>query len=241
MQAVQDELNDGKVVLILFWNPNATDDQSVHAALRHINTQDGNVAVHVATVGQVADYGTITTAISIAETPTIEIINPKDQASTLTGLVDDTAINQAIADAEQAAGADEMPQLTAFTPGSPRAAYVKRVNRVCTRDIAKLGSKALSPSMASLQAEVAWSAAGLNRILGDVERATPPAADGQYIDEAISHERTALTQYAAAASAMSARKTGAGRTLLLNAQGNDDRAAIMFNDYGLAACIAGPS
>lgn len=233
IEQVQQELAAGKTVAILFWNPNGSDDENVHHQLSRIDRQDGNVVTHVATAAQVTDYGTVTSNVQVYETPTIVIVNPKGQASTLVGLQDYTTINQAIGDAEQAAGADQLPALTAFTPHSPRAAYVHHVNAVCRRDIRSAGTFNLGS-----QSQVAKYAASENRFLNSIEHVAPPAADGDYIDEAIAHERKALSQLNASVAASGRGDDVGSRTLLLEAVTNDDRAGIMFTTYGLTGCLA---
>lgn len=236
---VQQELSQGKTAVILFWSPSGSDDQSVRQELRHIDLQDGNVVTHVATPDQVTAYGTVTTNVSVLGTPTIVIVNPKGQASTLTGLVDAKAINQAVNDAEQSAGTDQLPQLTAFTPSSPRAAYVKRVNQMCTRAITRAGVFHFSPGSApSAAAAFSWLTAVNDQLLNNVLKLAPPANDGAYIDLAAGHERRSLSEVNAAVAAGAAGQPQRERDLLLQAQADDDRAAIMFSTYGLTGCIS---
>ncbi len=98
------ELAQGKTVLLLFWNPKSSDDQSVRGAVRAVSAhQKGAVAVHVALAGQVGLYGSVTKDVQVLQTPTLLIVGKKGAAVTITGLVDRYAIEQAILEAKKAA------------------------------------------------------------------------------------------------------------------------------------------
>jgi hypothetical protein len=100
---VEAELNRGKIVAILFWNPKATDDQAVSHQLQSVgNKLHSSVAVHAALASQVAAFGTIIRGVKVYGTPTVMIINKGGQAVTLTGYTDAYAIEQAIREARHA-------------------------------------------------------------------------------------------------------------------------------------------
>ncbi len=95
------ELHQGKTVLLLFLNPSGYDDDAtaigtteVAYKLRH------HVAAHLALAGQVNSFGSITRDIQVYQTPTLLIINPKREVATVTGLTDEFALEQAIAEAK---------------------------------------------------------------------------------------------------------------------------------------------
>lgn len=97
------ELAQGKTVLLLFWNPKSSDDQSVRQALRAVSAhQKGGVAVHVALAAQVGRYGSVTKDVQVLQTPTLLVVGKKGAAVTMTGLVDQYAIEQAILEAKKA-------------------------------------------------------------------------------------------------------------------------------------------
>lgn len=100
MQAtVEHELQHGKTVLILFWNPHGSDDVAVHNSLPAVQHALGSkVAVHYASAGQVGAFGTVTHAVQVTQTPTLLIVNPHGQTTVLTGLTEAFAIQQAIAE-----------------------------------------------------------------------------------------------------------------------------------------------
>jgi hypothetical protein len=102
MQAVvAGELEHGKVVLLLFWNPHSTDDAAVAGQVRAAAHKLGHgVAVHTARAKQIDSFGSITRSIQVYQTPTLLIVNPKLQVTTLTGYTDAYAIEQAVAEAK---------------------------------------------------------------------------------------------------------------------------------------------
>ncbi len=96
------ELHHGKTVLLLFLNPRSYDDEATAIdttetayKLRH------HVAAHLALADQVNSFGSITRNIQVYQTPTLLIINPKLQVTTLTGLTDGFSIEQAVAEARK--------------------------------------------------------------------------------------------------------------------------------------------
>lgn len=100
MQApVEHELQQGKTVLILFWNPHGSDDVAVHNALPAVqHALGGRIAVHYASAGQVGAFGTVTHAVQVTQTPTLLIVNPHGRTTVITGLNDAFAIRQAVAE-----------------------------------------------------------------------------------------------------------------------------------------------
>lgn len=93
--AVEAQLAQGKIALILFWEPKGAEDLSVRRALQRLH---GNLAVNIALAGQVASFGTITRGIQVYGTPTLLIVDKQGKTITLTGLQDAFAIQQAISE-----------------------------------------------------------------------------------------------------------------------------------------------
>ncbi len=100
MQAtVEHELQQGKTVLVLFWNPHGSDDVAVHKELPAVqHALGGKVAVHYASASQVGAFGSITHAVQVYQTPTLLIVNRHGQTTTLTGLTDAFSIEQAVSE-----------------------------------------------------------------------------------------------------------------------------------------------
>jgi hypothetical protein len=93
------DLADGKVVVALFFNPHASDDNAVLRAVRSANTRHGRVVLHSIPIDNVGDYNALTTGVQILQTPTVLVMGPDFKASTIVGFTDVDAINQAVFDA----------------------------------------------------------------------------------------------------------------------------------------------
>lgn len=122
---VERVLAQGKVAVILFWNPRGADDVVVREELRnlaaihkilppsaagpvvrrylehHTTKPRQGFAIFEASADQVATFGTITRGVQVNQTPTLLIVNPQGKAKTLTGLSDYYAIQQAIDEARE--------------------------------------------------------------------------------------------------------------------------------------------
>ncbi len=101
MQAtVAAELKQHKVVLLLFWNPSSSSDNAVHQQVQIVAHKLGHsVAVHATSASQVGSFGSITRDIQIYQTPTLLVVNPKAQVTTVTGYTDAYALEQTIREA----------------------------------------------------------------------------------------------------------------------------------------------
>jgi hypothetical protein len=100
---VEHQLEQGKVVAILFWNPKGSVDAVVRRELQAAKSaQHGRLAIHVALSGQVGSFGTFTRTVQVYGTPTVLLVNSKGATSTVTGLADAFALDQAIKEVKQA-------------------------------------------------------------------------------------------------------------------------------------------
>ena len=93
---VEAELKQGRVVVLLFWNPKGADDVADAQAVRQLAAHDHGIAVHVSAPSQVASFGSVTRGIQVYGTPTVLIVGKSGQTLTLTGLQDAYAIQQSI-------------------------------------------------------------------------------------------------------------------------------------------------
>jgi hypothetical protein len=117
---VEHALDEGKVAVILFWNPKGADDVAVNdelkllEAVHHLIRPVAHVpqvrrvlersglelqkkfAAFEAPADQVASFGSITRDVQIYATPTILVINKRGQTIVLNGLQDAYSIEQAI-------------------------------------------------------------------------------------------------------------------------------------------------
>jgi hypothetical protein len=99
-RTVEADLAKGKIVVLLFWNPQGADDVTVHEAVRSlVGSHSQGIAVQEAPASQVASYGSITRGVQVYATPTILVINKQGQTIVLTGLQDAFSIEQAIDEA----------------------------------------------------------------------------------------------------------------------------------------------
>jgi hypothetical protein len=99
---VEGELKQGKVVVLLFWSSKGSDDVAVRNSLRQLSGRDRHIAVHLATPGQVATFGSITRGVQVYGTPTILFVGKHGHTIVLNGLQDAYAIRQAVSDARHA-------------------------------------------------------------------------------------------------------------------------------------------
>jgi hypothetical protein len=98
---LQGELKQGKTVLLLFWNPKSTDDVSVKKEAQAVAAHSkGKVVLHVALPAQVGQYGSVTRGVQVFQTPTLLLIDSRGLAVTMTGLMDQYAIQQGILEAK---------------------------------------------------------------------------------------------------------------------------------------------
>ncbi len=100
-RAVEADLKQGKIVLLLFWNPKGADDAAVRKEVRTLAGHGKKLALHEALAGQVATFGSITRGVQVEQTPTILIINKRGRATALTGFTDAFSLEQAIAEARR--------------------------------------------------------------------------------------------------------------------------------------------
>jgi hypothetical protein len=99
---VEGKLKQGNIVTVLFWNPKASVDRAVHSELQSVvHASGGKVAVVDAAASQVGSFGSFTRTVQVYQTPTILIVNPKGQTTTLVGLTDVFSIQQAIGEAKR--------------------------------------------------------------------------------------------------------------------------------------------
>ena len=84
--SVLQDLVRGKVVVLLFWDGRLSDDRAVHSAVQGLDRRDGKVAVHVASVRNLALYEPITRGVPVVTSPTVLIIDRAGRARSVGGL-----------------------------------------------------------------------------------------------------------------------------------------------------------
>ena len=86
-----------QTLVMLFWNKRAFDDQAVRHELKYINRHKGKVKLHVASIGDVARYQSITRGVNLEQSPTVVVVKGTT-ADALVGFVDRGTINQTVSD-----------------------------------------------------------------------------------------------------------------------------------------------
>jgi pyruvate/2-oxoglutarate dehydrogenase complex dihydrolipoamide acyltransferase (E2) component len=97
--AVVRDLKAGKVVVLLFWNPQGADDLAARGALRDLDLHGGKVVVRVVPITRVAQYESITSGVKVAQSPTTLVIGRKGTTRVIVGLTERREISQAVGDA----------------------------------------------------------------------------------------------------------------------------------------------
>lgn len=97
--AVKHSIAGNDVVVLLFWNARAADDQAVHRELSHLPKRPGKVLVRSVPVKKVSAYQGIARGVDLSQSPTTVVVDRDLAATALVGYVDHTTIDQAIRDA----------------------------------------------------------------------------------------------------------------------------------------------
>jgi len=88
-----------KVVVMLFWNANSADDIATRGVIRDLDRRNGKVAVHVAPIGRVGEYDSLTRGVQVVQSPTTIVIDRKRHTRVITGLTESQELKQAVGDA----------------------------------------------------------------------------------------------------------------------------------------------
>ncbi|HTQ69778.1 MAG TPA: hypothetical protein VMI13_13900 [Solirubrobacteraceae bacterium] len=93
----------GKTALVLFWNPAAANDRTVHGEVRSVAGKNrSSLALFEANAKEVAAFGGITRQVPVYGTPTLLIVGRGGHATSLVGLQDVFSIEQAIREVKSA-------------------------------------------------------------------------------------------------------------------------------------------
>lgn len=101
-RAVEAALAQGKVPIVLFWNPDGADDLAVHGQVQQLGHSHLPISVYEGNAEAVASFGAITREVPVYGTPTILIVAKNGQTTELTGLQEDFTIERAIEEARHA-------------------------------------------------------------------------------------------------------------------------------------------
>jgi hypothetical protein len=97
--AVRTAMANGKVVVLLFWNQQASDDRRVREELAHVSSLGGKALIVAAPVRQVSLFSASIRGVQVLQSPTILIVDHRHNARTLVGYTDRAEIGQAVANA----------------------------------------------------------------------------------------------------------------------------------------------
>jgi hypothetical protein len=84
---------------MLFYNPKAPDDREVKQELAAVPSSGGKVVSLAVPLFELSFYPVVTSQVPVTMSPTLVIINPLRQASTIEGFADGFEISQRITDA----------------------------------------------------------------------------------------------------------------------------------------------
>lgn len=88
-----------KVVAMLFYNSASPDDREVRRELATIPYKGGKVISLAVPIVELSRYPVVTTQVPVLGSPTLVIVDPRQQASTIVGFADTFEISQRIVDA----------------------------------------------------------------------------------------------------------------------------------------------
>ena len=88
----------GKVVVVLFWDKNASDDRATRRGLSSIDLHGGKVVASAVPIGDVGRYEAITRGVQVLESPTVLVIGAGGKTRAITGYTQAKEIDQAVSD-----------------------------------------------------------------------------------------------------------------------------------------------
>jgi hypothetical protein len=95
-------LNQGKVVVLFFYEPAASDDQATRAAIRAVRSAaggSGGVRLFQNVVARISDYRRLVGSLGISQSPAMVVIDRNRKAELLQGYLDSGTIRQTVRDA----------------------------------------------------------------------------------------------------------------------------------------------
>jgi hypothetical protein len=97
--AVRAAMANGKVVVLLFWNRQASDDRRVREEFAHVSSHSGKALIVAAPVRQVSRFADSIRGIQVLQSPTVLVVDRRHRARTLIGYTDRAEIGQVVDDA----------------------------------------------------------------------------------------------------------------------------------------------
>jgi hypothetical protein len=100
---VKTALDKNKVVVLLIWNPEGSEDKDVKESVDGLSRHGGKVAVFTDKPENIAKYTSITGVTQVAQTPALLVVNKDEVARKATGYLDDVTVEQYVVDALEGA------------------------------------------------------------------------------------------------------------------------------------------
>jgi hypothetical protein len=97
--AVERALVQHRVVALLFYNSRAADDRAVRRELSSVPLHGGRVVRLAAPISELTHYPVVTNQVPVTVAPTLVLIDPDSQATTIVGFADRFEIAQRVSDA----------------------------------------------------------------------------------------------------------------------------------------------
>ena len=143
------DLDRGKVVVALFFNPHGADDNAALRAVRHADRHHGRVIVHSIPIDDVGDYNALTTGVEVLQAPTIMVIGPDHKARTIVGYTDVKEVDQTVGDV---GGKGFEAKAAVHLRG-----FAAKAHSICDGDGFKIETSGLPTSIAELEPFLARS------------------------------------------------------------------------------------
>ena len=96
VQRVLGDIENKKVVVLLFSNSRLSDDREVGRAVSRIDRHGGKVKVHRAPIGNLADFEPITRGVPIVTSPSVLVIDRARQARVVSGLTVKSELDETV-------------------------------------------------------------------------------------------------------------------------------------------------
>lgn len=99
VRQVRAALHDRKAIAIAFVDPVISDARAVEQEMRAVSNFDGKAFTISVPLAHLAQFGFITRTVEVTVAPTVVIVAPNREATTIVGFTDRTEIEQRLADA----------------------------------------------------------------------------------------------------------------------------------------------
>ena len=137
------DLDAGRVVVALFFNPHGADDNAALRAVRSADRHHGKVVVHSIPIDDVGKYDALTSGVEVLQAPTVLVIGPDHKARTIVGYTEVKEVDQMVSDiGGKGFELSSAKHLTGF---------MAKAANVCDGDVFHLEASAYPTSAATLE------------------------------------------------------------------------------------------